>query len=293
MARRNRETLKNLFRRGALPGEENFHDLIDSTLNMNDEGFNKSPEHGLEIVSQARRPGLLSFFRDENPSHPLWRVSLDEVERRRLQFWDRGPLEVPPGEGKGPDSGTGNEQPALTLGPGPRVGVNTASPGRELDVQGYLRTRGREGVVPSPGVPEPGARPAPVLANGEWHTIAGPLDGCHALEVVAGVGLRRTGRYALLHAIAINAFHPRGFLFDLFGRKKPIRITQGYYRSRSDRIALRWAARKEGAVLQVRTRRDYGEGPNRRAVRIRYHVTELWSDHDMSSSWDPPEGDAG
>lgn len=286
MGRRNRETLRNFFRRGSLPTEESFFDLIDSTLNLNDEGFDKSERNGLEIRSQALRPSLLSFFRNDDPADPVWRLALDEVDRRRLLFWD----ERSGGDGAIAAAAVPPE-PTLALGPGARVGINTDQPQRELDVNGTLRSVSREGVVPVRPPGEDGKPLPPVVANGEWQVIAGPFDGCHALEVVVGAGLKRTGRYALLHAIAINTYHPTGFLFDFFRRKKPIRVTQGYYRYRSDRLALRWAGGKEGKgyVLEVRSLRDYGNTPSGEPVRIGYHVTELWSDSDMSGSWNPVE----
>lgn len=284
MGRRNRETLRNFFRRGALPTEESFFDLIDSTLNLNDEGFNKSERNGLEIQSRAVRPSLLSFFRAEDPGDPVWRLALDEVDRRRLLFWDEEQ-----GLAGAEVAGAPPPEPTLTLGPGARVGINTDDPQRELDVNGTVRSVARQGVVPERAPGTDGKLPPPVLANGNWHVIAGPFDGCHALEVVVGVGLKRTGRYGLLHAIAINTYNPTGFFFDFFRRKRPIRVTQGYYRYRSDRLALRWARAEEGKgyVLQVRSLRDYGLTPTGEPIRIGYHVTELWSDFDMSGSWNP------
>lgn len=291
MGRKNRATLKEFFRRGSLPNEEHFHDLIDSSLNMNDEGFSKSQEHGLEILSQSSRSSLLSFFRYEDPGRPLWRIALDPVDRRHLHFREQEAGEAQ-GEGEGVE---GSREPILSLGPGGRVGINTGTPESALDVRGFIRSKGREGVVQKLPREEQGGTPgsekggAVIVADGGWKTIAGPFHGCHALEVVAGVGLRRSGRYALLHAIAINAYHPTGFFFDLFRRKKPIRVTQAYHRHRSDRLSLRWADGPGGYLLQLRTRRDYGEGPRGKPVRIRYHLTELWSDHGMSGSWDSEE----
>lgn len=297
MARRNRETLKNFFRHGSLPSEESFHDLIDSTLNMSDEGFDKSPENGFQVLAQGSRPSLLTFYREEDPADPIWRLALDEVDRRRLLIWDDGPEGR---EGEIPADGAddrGPRRPTLTLGPGARVGVNTAEPQRELDVDGFVRSRGREGVVPERPARDEGGEAAaqgapPVLADGAWHDITGPLDGCHALEVVAGVGLKGSGHYALLHAIAMNTYNPTGFFFNFLRRKKPIRVTQAYHRNRSDRLALRWTGDEKSYRLQIRTRRDYRDLPNAggASVRIRYHVTELWSDLDMSGSWSPREG---
>ena len=122
------------------------------------------------------------------------------------------------------------------------------------------------------------------VADGEWHTITGRLVGCHALEVVAGVGGRkREGQYALIHAIAVNTFDPRGFFFNFLGRKNRIRATHAYYRGRGDRLELQWERYKDlrhEYVLQIRTRRtilnEFGN-----PVGIGFHVTSLWHDHEM------------
>ena len=49
MAKQNRETLKRFFSAGKLPSEEHFADLIDSSLNVTDEGFSKSEDFGFEV----------------------------------------------------------------------------------------------------------------------------------------------------------------------------------------------------------------------------------------------------
>jgi hypothetical protein len=43
MTTRNRDTLKQFFQEGRLPTSDHFGDLIDSMLNMSDEGFRKTP----------------------------------------------------------------------------------------------------------------------------------------------------------------------------------------------------------------------------------------------------------
>ncbi len=48
MAKQTRDTLKQFFSAGKLPTEEHFSDLIDSSLNTLDEGFDKSEEFGFE-----------------------------------------------------------------------------------------------------------------------------------------------------------------------------------------------------------------------------------------------------
>jgi len=119
-----------------------------------------------------------------------------------------------------------------------------------------------------------------VPADSQWHNISGPLNGCQAFEVMAGVGNKGTGKYALMKAVALNTFNPRGLLFNLFNLKKRIKYQQAYYLSRSNRIKLRWQGKGGEYFLQMRSNCHYGEG-----VRIRFYLTQLWFDQDMSESW--------
>ena len=67
-----RATLKKSFSEGELPTQEDFHNLIDSMLHMEDEGFSKSPEHGLEITSAEGKTALMSFFRQGGARQAQW-----------------------------------------------------------------------------------------------------------------------------------------------------------------------------------------------------------------------------
>ena len=49
MARKDRKTLEAKFKNGRMPSEVAFADLIDSTLNLIDDGFEKTAEEGLKI----------------------------------------------------------------------------------------------------------------------------------------------------------------------------------------------------------------------------------------------------
>jgi hypothetical protein len=273
--KRSRETLKNYFKAGSLPREEHFHDLIDSTLNMEDEGFVKTEEDGLRLSTEAGGTNLLSFFRDgQDEGDPLWQLGFDE-SADALCFTHRDGRAGP------------NGPPTLSLSPDGRVGINTSRPERDLDVNGIVRMVGRVGVVPKRDVEgvadqDPDKPAPPVLADGHWHTITGALTACHALEVVAGVGGKpREGQYALVYAVALNTFNPGGFYLNPFGfnflhRKNRIRIQHAFFRSRRDMIELRWRGPKERYYLEIRTRRDFGEDETGKPVRILYHVTELW-----------------
>lgn len=261
MAKKNRRTLKRYFQKGALPTEDQFGDLIDSALNTIDEGFDKSPENGFEISLIGDHHRLISFFRGGAAKDAVWSIDYDK-EQDRLFI-------------RRPKSGE-DKSPAMTFDRNGRVGVNKEDPACTLDVGGVIAAEGRIGSNPD--------NQKTVAADGKWHNITGALRGCHAIEVVAGVGSKGTGNYALMHALALNAFNPRGWLFNFLNLKKRIKYHQAYYLSRGNRIKLRWLTEGEHYYLQMRTVCGYGD-----AVRIRFYLTSLWFDEDMSESWNPDE----
>ena len=53
MPEQTRETLYKHFSAGQLPTEAHFRDLVDSMLNMQSEGFRKTPEYGMQVMSAA------------------------------------------------------------------------------------------------------------------------------------------------------------------------------------------------------------------------------------------------
>jgi len=271
MAKKNRSTLKRYFSEGAMPSADQFGDLIDSSLNTIDEGFTRTVENGYEISLIGEHDRLISFFRNAaDQEHPVWSISYDK-RRDTLTFIkadDEDEQSVPP----------------LTLAPDGRVGINNDDPQWSLDVKGVVAATGRIGTSLGGKSQAPADCNAFVLADGNWHDITGPLEGCHAYEVMAGAGNKGTGNYALMNAIAMNTFNPRGWLFNIFNLKKRINYHDAYYLSRGNKIKLRWRADGDKYYLQMRTNSNYGPG-----VRIRYYLTQLWFDADMSGSWNPDE----
>ena len=257
MAKKNRGTLKRYFREGALPSEDQFCDLIDSSLNTIDEGFDKTPENGFEISLIGNHDQLISFFGTTASKDAVWSINYDKEHDRLL-------IKKPNGKAGSP--------PAMTFAADGKVGVNKSDPTHALDVDGVVASHGRLGANTSSQITVP--------ANGEWHNIVGPLSGCQAFEVMAGVGSKGTGKYSLIQATAINTFNPQGWLFNFLNLKKRIKYTQAYYLSRITRIKLRWSGNEEEYYLQMRTNSDYGD-----KVKIRYYITRLWFDADMRESW--------
>jgi hypothetical protein len=261
MAKQDRKTLRNYFSKGKLPTENQFADLIDSSLNLLDDCFEHTSEEGFKISTVGSQEGLFSFYDGDNPHEPRWTLGL-EGNRDELVFRKHNT-----------DSENKKQNSTLSLGQG-RIGVNQDKPETELDVNGVISAAGRRGTYKAGLVP----------ADGKWHDLSGELEGCRAFEVLAGAGKVTTGKYALLHAIALNAHHPEGWLFNLFNHKRRIRCTQSYYRSMRDKLKLRWnAVGRNGRNilyrLEIRTNSDYGK-----EIMIQYSLTDLWFDPLMSKS---------
>lgn len=266
MGQQNRKTLKDKFIEGRMPDETGFADLIDSTLNMLDDGFEKTRADGFK-VTQLGGGRLLSFYHDIDVQSPLWSIQLDTSSERNLLIIDRNnapavSLRKLPG-----DPLALTEQPAR-LG----IGINKERPDYELDVAGTVAAWGRLGRKGE----------LPVEADSEWHDVTGTLEGCQAFEIMAGVGKRGSGRYALLHAFAVNTFNAKG----------SITYHQAHFSSRCCRIALRWQP-VDGATgneykLQMRVGCSYGDG-----VWIKYYLTGLWPDPFMNDCLLKPDMKGG
>ncbi len=255
MAKRRRSTLKHFFRKGSLPSADQFGDLVDSTVNQVDDGFDKTAENGVEISSLGAYDSLISFFRESRSEQALWTIGYDE-EKDKLLFKKLDRVESP--------------RAVLSLCPDGKVGINRKDPKHELDVDGVVSSKGRVGIA---------SRDLTVPADGKWHDITEVRTGCHALEVIAGTGKQKSGRYALLHAIAMNAYNPAGLLSNFLKRKNRIKCQHAYYNGRCDKLQLRWAGRDRQYTLQLRSRCDYGKG-----FFVRYYITKLWFDAAMDGS---------
>lgn len=272
MAKQNRETLKRFFGAGKLPTEEHFADLVDSSLNILDEGFDKTEEFGFEITPQKGSEdteNLISFFRKLTDKLPSWSISF-HAKKEALQFIhtnastnERKTVLSLDKDGKlSVYGGEFNEEVDLDA----ELGI---SPVR-MDVGGAVRSPGRLGV----GLNNENSVPA----NGEYQPITEKLDGFQALEVVAKVELREEKRFAIMHAIALNAYHPPWRVLNFWNRSRRIKIHQSYHSGPRDRLKLRWETVKDeensGATqyrLAIKSAFKYPGD-----AKIEYHVTKLW-----------------
>ena len=96
MALKSRKTLQAYFKRGSLPTEDQFKDLIDSMLNMIDEGFDKTPAQGLKVAQLAKKGKLISFFsKITRKDSPIWSIRIDlQSSAPKLSFLNKDDDEI-------------------------------------------------------------------------------------------------------------------------------------------------------------------------------------------------------
>lgn len=252
MALMNRRTLKNFFKRGSLPTEVNFADLIDSTLNKVDDGISKNIEAGLMISPTGTSNKLMSFYNNIKDKNPAWNIGLNEGRTDGLTISE------------------GHNQPRLFIQNGGNIGIGTVSPQTKLDVNGMVAMHGRIGTYKKGQVP----------ADGKWHTIIENLDYMQAFEVMSYVQSKQgRGKYALLHAIAVSTFGGPS--------RSAITKTSAYYRFFWNKLSIRWSGDIHNYSLQVRTATNYGFKEDGYQRMITYRLTKLWDQRDEDRELDP------
>lgn len=259
MEKLDRNALKNKFKKGKMPSEQDFSNLIDSMVNILEEGFDKTSRDGLKISQLMGSGRLFSFYKNIAVESPQWFLELSSSENK-LHFGTPNCPRVLSLYSH-TDDGQGNLRVA--------VGINKENPQATLDVEGTIASTGRMG--------KSGEMAA--AADGEWHDITSALTGCEAFEIVAGVGGQDAdGKYALLHATALNTFNG----------KSSINIQDAHFGNKCNRLELRWhPAPGQGQFhfkLQIRVQCSYGKN-----IWIKYHLTRLWFDPLMLESNQAPE----
>lgn len=249
MSQKDRQTLKNLFRKGSLPTQNSFADIIDSSINKIDDGFSKSMDDGLMLSPIGESERVLSVYKKITDKTPEWKININELTSNKeivqqLTFIHQ-------------DAKT----PLLSLSENLRLGVNIDGPDYTLDVGGIVASKGRVGKA---------ADKTEAVANGEWQTVLAGLNYCNVYEIVARVGVLRTGKHALLHAIAMSAFG------NSHHKIKAINARFSFWRPL--KIKLRWTGSTFNYNLEIKTSKNLGND-----VFIKYHITELFTDQEMGN----------
>jgi hypothetical protein len=258
MALLTRSTLKNLFKRGNIPTEVNFADLIDSNVNKVDDGFAQSTEHGWMLSGQGSDHKLISFFdnmRDENakfnmslnPNRQSRGLSINNESGDSIIFF----------------GGAINETDNTYEG---NVGIGTTIPRFKLEVKGLVAMEGRVGIHKMSEVP----------ADGNWHAIIEDLEGMKAYEIFAhAVGKKGRGRYAMTHAVALGMYGK--------GTIETVKASYGWF---FQKIKFRWRGTIDRYVLEMKTAGNYGfvDDENKTPAVIRFYVAKLWDNSMLPDS---------
>lgn len=241
MALENRETLKSYFKKGSMPQEGHFADLVDSFVNKIDDGLSKTIDEGLMLSPIGASPKLMSFFESIEEKNPAWTLEINSGTSV-LSFKNH------------------INESVLSLQSEGKVGINTELPEYELDVRGIAGLEGRIGTYIKGKIP----------ADGKWHSVVEQLNGCHAFEIVAGVGKKQRGKYALVVAHAVSTYG---------SSKAKIQVTQSHYGVRCNQLQLRWAGTTYDYRLEMRSRCDYGD-----ECQISFYISKLWFDEYMDGT---------
>ena len=135
MAILNRITLKNFFRKGSVPTETNFADLIDSSINIVEDGIGRSIDDGFRIAPMGYSKKLLSFYENSQKVKPDWFISLNEGNSKGLSFHES-------------DNDT-----RLVLKGGGNIGIGISNPTSKLEVKGCIGMDARKGTFKIGQVP--------------------------------------------------------------------------------------------------------------------------------------------
>ncbi|MCJ8208330.1 hypothetical protein MUY27_01330 [Mucilaginibacter sp. RS28] len=238
-----RDQLKDYFKNGKVPTEIHYAALINSMVHKTEDGFSKDRENGLKVYNQKANKNLLSFYSDINEIDPYYQIAKDEADPSCLKFQPHNSLEDDPDS----KSFYFNVQGGLGIG-------KKAEDHYKLEVAGFAAMEGRIGTFIKDRKP----------ADGKWHTIVEGLDNCNAFEVVARAGKKGTGKFSMMHAIAVSAYGRSG------GKIKKVSSCFGFF---WNKLNLRWRGTTHDYSLQIRTNTNYG--PEAYAY---YTLTKLWDD---------------
>lgn len=220
MPRTNRNTLKEYFRQGNMPDERHFRELIDSTLNIADDGINKTPEDGLRLAPIKDSGPVISLYKNIQATDSLWSITLEPSGSLCIRQKDTA-------------------EPTVVFHPDGTIELNETN--CNVHINGTISARRFDGAIRGE-----------VPANGQWHMLEMPQDihlkGCCAYRIMAGCGKRLYGQYALLEATVMHCY----------GQHRKIRNTQSWFGSYFNKIKLRWKGEGQNCRLQIRTNRDYG-----------------------------------
>ena len=252
MALKNKETLKNYFKKGGVVSEKHFVDLIDSSMNVIDDGINVNSKDGLRINPTGIYTTLMSFFRKKSQKQADFTINTNFNNNEGLSI------------------NNDSHKTVLKIKKDAKIGINTDDPKFELDVNGCLGIKAIVGTFSRGSVP----------ADGVWHKILENLDGISAFEVVAHAsGSINSGYYSISHVIALSTF----------GGSKSRRRIKNYQNSNWNSffgrifnkkiIKIKWTGSLHDYNLEIKTSGDWNINlETNEPFQIYYSVTNLMNE---------------
>lgn len=240
MALQGRKKLKEFFLVGKRPTMEDFEDLIDSTVNILDDGYSKTSKEGMKLTPKNENGVLMTLCAQTN-SKPAWILSVNEREQLKIEKIQEDNYSRKDGE---------NADPALFLN-SPKTVVNG-----DIEVRGVRK-----------GTPVKGELANSLKADGKWHDITNLKYGVYVLEVLATVqGKSGSGEYAVIMAWATQSF----------GNNRKIKSVGSHYGFWGHKLKLRWHKKevKNGIPiyqLQIKSKLRY----KNKNLPINCHITYL------------------
>ena len=127
MALINRQTLKNYFQKGGFATEKHFVDLIDSSLNVVDDGISINQKQGLKLNPLGNSNRIMSFFRKATQKEPDFSINMNQenLEGLSINSKDRTPL--------------------IKFNDKQRIGIHTNEPQFDFDVRGVIGIESKTG----------------------------------------------------------------------------------------------------------------------------------------------------
>jgi hypothetical protein len=255
MAEQSRDELKRNFRNGTLVKENHFVNLIDSFVHKSDLNIKEGTTIHPGLTPTDKK--YFSFFKDGvDQQKNLPTLSLETTHDNNTEG-EGISLVVPGAEGcyrnlvsfKSETDRNGNK-----FG---RIGVNTANPTVDLDVNGRVGMKSRIGKFGDPEM-----NPHEIIADGNWHNLLTNLKGITVLEIALSAYCP-SGRYAMYYAVITN----------VLGKGSSVNPMQRLHSSWWHRLQLQWTKSVNGQYgLRVRTASGYKTKP-----MIYNRITNLWN----------------